>query len=150
MNINAPPDRLEQLSADAQKMLEALSKNIKRERSKREVSQRKLADELGLKGSSTVTHWEKLSNNPTLEMFFVLCGYFDKTPNEMCDFLNLKPPKLKRDVDEEVFETETSGGRGQPTASVLASESPPPQGEEVRKLRKQMLEMMQKLETFEH
>ena len=141
MNINAPP-----------KSLQTLSRNIKFERNRLGLSQRKLAEDLGLKGSSTVTHWEKGNNYPTLELFVVLCAFFGRTADELLemDLTTLPPPKLQTGPGE--GETNKEGGRGQPARSQLPEEDKPPKEdkEDLKEVRRQLLQLMNKVEELEH
>ena len=149
MNINSPPENLN-----------ILSKNIKFERNRRGLSQRDLATSLGFKGTSTVTFWEKGDNYPPLETFLQLCKFFERDPNEMLckDLTALQPepeqppPKegkgtegveaLQRHVEKELQEMDVGGVS-------KAAESPPSEKTEIQKMKKQMLEMMLKLEDMD-
>lgn len=142
MDINAPP-----------KSLEKLSRNIKFERDRRGISQRKLAEELGLKGSSTVTHWEKGNNYPTLEIFVQLCVFFGKRPDEMLgiDLTGTSPPKGGEDTEDttSMAMMAKEGGHKQPAAA--NREEPPPKAEkgELQAMRRQVLEVLNKIEEME-
>ena len=109
------------------------AKNLRTERSRLGITQQDLASKLGMKSGATVTQWEKSTSFPNLETFVRICNFFLKTPTQMLyeDLTSFSPPKLNKLSDGD-SEGTNSGGRGQPTASVLASESPPPQGQEAR------------------
>ena len=141
--INAPPI-----------LLKNLSKNIKYERVRMDLSQRKLAEMLNLKGSSTVTHWERGNGYPTLETFLILCNFFNRTPGDMfADSLPSPPPNENKHT--EVV------GESNPLIAVKnnkeEAEQPPPlpqnkgdNKEDIKLLRQTALDILNKIELMSH
>ena len=128
------------------------AKNLRTERSRLGITQQDLASYLGMKSGATVTQWEKSTSFPNLETFVRLCDYFEKHPTQMLyeDLTDTSPPKLKSVPG--ASETSKEGGRGQPTGSQLPEEDKPPKEdkEDLKEVRRQLLQLMNKVEELEH
>jgi transcriptional regulator with XRE-family HTH domain len=152
-----------------------IAKNILFEREKLNLNQKQLAEHIGKKDSTTISHWENAKGTFNLDVLMTLCELFGKTPNQMlCEDLttdsspNGSPPRpLHR-----------SGANGKgispppvaQTALVLdvggvskATESPPlstagdrleatgdspPTSKKVKDMERKLLEMMLELQDL--
>lgn len=122
-----------------------LARNIESERDRLSLNQEELAKRLGLNSYATVSVWENARGLPKMEIFEKLCTEFNRTPTEMMyEDLSLKPPPDDGLPKESQVKEMDVGGASK------ASESPPQKGEkeEIQEMRKQMLEMMMKLEEM--
>jgi transcriptional regulator with XRE-family HTH domain len=142
MSINSPPKEVDF-------NLDLLPSNILFERMRLKLTQRALAKELGFKGVGTVTFWESGKFEPPLATFLKLCKFFGRTPNEMLtsDLRTLSPPPHPPERPPSGENTEgvlqESGG--------VARAAPLPQnkGDDLKEMRRQMLDIMIKIESMD-
>lgn len=137
---------------------EIVARNILTERERLNLNQRQLSEKMGKKDPTTISKWENAEGTFNLDVLIGLCRLFGRTPNELlCEDLIYKPPQpppkkgkhteggeeLQRHVEKELQEMDAGGVS-------MASESPPPKAEkeEIHAMKKQMLEMMMKLEEM--
>lgn len=146
---------------------EILAKNILGERLRLKYSQKKLLDRLNdldipLTNVGTISVWENGKGRFNLDIIDALCRIFNRLPNEMMyEDLSQKPPEPPpRNGKRYALNTE---GVGEPAAkeeeeliiemdvggAISANESPPIKKEDIKKMRQDLLKMMQKLETID-
>lgn len=117
--------------------------NLKHLRQQRGLNQGELASEFNL-SNSQISNYEKGASFPTMELAFKFCEYFNYGLDDLFR-RDIRPPTEPPDGKKAQL---TEGAKEKDVGASTATESPPPK-EDVKAMKRQMLEMMLKLEEMD-
>lgn len=134
---------------------DVLSKNIRHERKRLDISQATLAKKMGIQGGDTVSNWERGKGGFNIDTLVLLGEYLERSPNELLtkDLSGSPPPKVAPLSIEHGDGISDRGGGG--ASSPAAAESPPAAlAAEMKALQKTVYEAVLKMgqlqEAVEH
>jgi transcriptional regulator with XRE-family HTH domain len=129
---------------------EILAKNIIEERTRLNLLQKELANKVGLKDASAISVWENGKGRFNIDILVALCGIFGRTPNDMMySYLIGESPPPTRPPERPPSGENTEGVVQESGGVARAAPLAQNKGDDLKEMRRQMLEMMMKLENLD-